>query len=220
MRKILAYYVYCKGKQKMTRKSMMWIAAGITINICHVVGAMDEAPKKPTTLKYETRTDILDNWYDYQQRIDPEVRKRHNLGLWHQQLHRAVTNGEISSIELLLKKAGKDASELVSKEYSVYGTIIERVCSGKDKENIVQLLLPYMQLDVLKACFAKRLIMAGDTWQKREHYYSHLETSDPSAWRTSAIDYHSENILFCLHKYNPEQFPLNAYQRKHLNIAE
>ncbi len=97
---------------------------------------------------------MYQNWDRYRRPVNPEVAQRHKVSVFHNNLHNAAIFNKKDEVLSLVKAAGRDATELVSTEWSAYGTILEATFI-ENKPEIRALLRPYMDDDMLKRCFER-----------------------------------------------------------------
>jgi len=112
---------------------------------------------------------MYQNWERHCRPVDPEVAQRHNVSAFHKNLHRAVLFNKGDKVLSLVKIAGRDATELVSTQWSEHGTILEATFIYSRPEMRV-LLRPYMDDDMLKRCFERnKRYLVDEMWASQSY---------------------------------------------------
>ena len=150
-------------------------------------------------------------WNNQARPVKPEVAQRHNVVTWHEELHKATIYNEPHRVQELLHQAGNDATELVSTQWSTYGSIVE-LTYIEEKPEIREMIMPYVDEDCLISCFKRRKQMLHETWifnASQEKKYKMHQTL-PSA----------ENIVRDFYNMDSRKFPLNDYECQQLGIKK
>lgn len=192
----------------MTKKMVFMVAIAMG---CNLYG-MDEDPAIRELRRKICDKSVVVNpqayvryWEKYRPPVNSDVKSFYNVPLFHNLLHDAVIFDKRDDVQALLRAAEHDAAELVSTEWSAYGTILEATYI-ENKSEIRAILMPYFKGNVIQQCFER--IKENLNWMwSTESYKKGLMRNVPS-----------ENLVRDLYLKDCRKFPLTPAECRLLKI--